>query len=474
MNLYKWQENAIDLSKKQHNLALFCAMGVGKTCAAINIIRDKFTANKRVMRTLILGPVSVMFNWQREILKFSKIKDEYIFVSTGSGAKRVNDLAKFLKHGDKHIIITNYESLRNKELFKLLDEFVPEILLCDESHLVKAYNSQQSKLTYMLAKNAIHTYILTGTPILNSPMDIFMQYKILDKGETFGSNFFSFRNTYFFDANACWAAKGGNYFPNYQPRKELFPLLKDKIYSKAIRVLKEECLDLPERICQIYDVELSPNQKKAYKEMKRDLITFIDNNKGESKAVIANLALTKALRLQQIVTGFVTAEDGSILDLGDNQRLQVTKELLSQLVSEHKVILWCSFKHNYRQLEKICKELKIEYVFITGEQSTKQKQESIDRFDNDPKVRVVIANRRAGGTGINLIQASYSIIFSRNFSLAEENQSMDRNHRSGSEIHKQIVKIDLVAKGSIDEMVVRALSNKQEISKILLDNIDCI
>ena len=133
------------------------------------------------------------------------------------------------------------------------------------------------------------------------------------------------------------------------------------------------------------------------------------------------------------------------------------------------VILWCAFKYDYEQLSKICKELEYEHVFITGGMSLEDKQEAIRTFSGEENCPVVIANRRAGGIGINLVEASHSIVYSRNFSLGDELQSEARNHRGGSEMHDKIIKIDIVARGTIDELVLEALSNKQKLSDRIVD-----
>ena len=135
----------------------------------------------------------------------------------------------------------------------------------------------------------------------------------------------------------------------------------------------------------------------------------------------------------------------------------------------HKCILWCSFRANYVQLGRLCTEMGINHVFLTGEQNLEGKKHAMDSFNSDESCSVIIANRRAGGIGINLVTASYSIVYSRNFSLGDELQSEARNHRGGSQIHDQIVKIDIAAKDTIDEHVLMALKNKQDISKKVID-----
>lgn len=187
--------------------------------------------------------------------------------------------------------------------------------------------------------------------------------------------------------------------------------------------------------------------------------------------VTANLAVVKALRLLQICTGFVGTDLGEDFVFEKNPRLDICEEYLEELTPEHKVIVWCSFKQNYRMVEKVCKKLEVDYVLLTGEQNSREKGEAVERFQTDPKCRVIIANRASGGVGVNLTAASYSIVYSRNFSLAEELQSEARNHRGGSEIHDQIVKIDLCSIDTIEEGVLDSLMNKQEGAEAVLDRV---
>jgi SNF2 family DNA or RNA helicase len=120
-------------------------------------------------------------------------------------------------------------------------------------------------------------------------------------------------------------------------------------------------------------------------------------------------------------------------------------------------------------ITSLCKKLKIKSVMLTGKQSTKEKQEAIDSFQEDQEVRVMIANRKAGGTGITLTAASYSIIYSRDVSLANEIQSEARNYRKGSEVHEKITKIDLITPDTVEEKVLHALTTKQKISDVIID-----
>lgn len=468
MKSYKWQEETEIECRNRNYYGLFAEMGTGKTKTMIDILRHKYNTEKKILPTIVFGPLSVIYNWKNEFIKWSKIDTSKIHVSSGNGAKRIKQLDKFIEHQDG-IVIINYESLRSDEVFNLLRKFNPQVLVCDESHMVKAYNSLQSKKTYSLSLSCKYRFILTGTPLANSPMDIFQQYKIMDHGNTFGDNFFVFRSKYFKDANAAWSHRP-NHFPKWIPDPDKFEELNKKVYSCAVRVLKKDCLDLPELIEQVRVVELSPKQKKLYSAMKKDFIAWIDDQK--EIASIASIALVKALRLQQIVSGHLTDDHGVVHRIEDsNPRLDEVSDLLDMICPDHKIILWTSFSDDVAQLEALCKKKKLEYVTIVGGQDGKDRQDSIDLFNNNVSTRVCIANRRAGGSGISLCAASYSLVYSRNFSLTEEEQSKARNHRGGSEIHSSIVKIDLVAKDTIDEQILKALKEKKNISEKIIDYI---
>lgn len=502
--LWQHQKDGVAMARKIPNLALFFEMGTGKSRTTIEILRERFSAERRLMRTLILGPVIVVKNWQVEFGMYSKIQPYDVVPLTGPGKKRVKTFMEYavdpqtetLTRG--RIFITNYEAMEMDELVKVIKDWQPEILVCDESQRLKNHQSVRArkvvellgeyfedvpatvehpngsaielpKTKKVLRRKVKHVYELTGTPILNSAMDIFMQYRILDSGKTFGANFFEFRGQYFEDLNKGMPSQ--KHFPKWSPRPETYEILNNKIYSKAMRVLKKDCLDLPPLVRQKRFVELGKEQARIYKEMKNEYIAWVKSHEdtGEPRAVVAQMALTKALRLQQIVSGYAKTDDGAEIPIKDNPRLDDLRELLEELTPNHKVIVWATFHENYRQIAKVCKELKIEYVELHGGISTTEKNRAVDRFRTDNAVRVVIANQAAAGIGINLVEASYSIFYSRNFSLEQDLQAESRNYRGGSEVHEKVTRIDLVASETIDELILEALAMKQGIAEQILE-----
>lgn len=459
--LWKHQIQAIELSKKGTEFALFMEMGTGKTRTMIEILKAKYQEHGKLLRTLIVAPQVTLRNWKNEFAKFSDITEENILILRGSGKERATALTQSCS-GDGKIVVCNYETLLMKPCHDFLCLWRPDALIFDESHKLKNHAAIRSKKAYDLACASTYRYILTGTPILNSLIDIFQQYKVLDLGKTFGNNFYSdFRNVYFYNKNA--SSPSHVTWPDWRPRPSVDSLIQEMIFKKAFHVKKMECLDLPPLVKEKVFVSLGKEQKEYYEKMKKDFIFFI-----QGKACTGPMAVTKALRLQQIASGYIKLDTGAVIKIKDNPRRDAVIELLNDITPNHKVILWACFKENYIQLETVCNELKIPFVSYHGDSSTKERDTAIDDFNNKPEIRVFIGNPKAGGIGVNLTQASYTIYYTRNFSLEDDLQSEARNHRGGSEIHEKITRIDLVAENTIDEKIAEALANKQEISDKIL------
>lgn len=423
------------------------------------------------MRCLIVSPLSVLWQWKDEILKYSKIPKEGIFILHGTKDKKLKTLKEAMNRPGA-ICITNYESVIGEDLFALLAEWKPEIITLDESQKIKSNSSKRTKAIIKLGAYAEHRFILTGTMILNSVTDVFSQYQFLNPS-IFGNNFYSFQAKFMFDANAGWKGKS-NYFPNWQPRKDMYEELQRSIYQCAIRVTPEECIkDLPPLVTTKRVVEMSKEQSKMYKEMEKEFVTFIKNREGDLSPVEAQLAITKALRLQQIACGFVKDINEETIQIpGSNPRIAELKELLEEITLTEKVIIWTVFAATYKQIAKLCDELKLKYVFLTGEQSGEEKRDAMLSFQTNPDCKVIISNPSAGGTGTTLTAAKYAIYYSRNFSLGDFLQSQARNRRGGSgELHDTIFHIHITAKDSLDEHILEALSNKENVAKSVIDRI---
>jgi SNF2 family DNA or RNA helicase len=356
--LWNHQKLTVQYALEQKGFGIFHEPGTGKTGTTINIMRHLFARVGNIRKTLILSPLVTLNNWAEEFCKFSTIDPAHVLVLEGTGDQKWRRFVKFVRDQDNQmtnnrIVIANYEAMQNKKLHLAIMGWRPEILVCDESHRVKNPRGKRAEQVCKIADQAAHKYILTGTPILNSSQDVFFQYRIMDGGATFGDSFWAFRNKYFVDKNAWMAGRPG-YFPDWQERTELRGEISRKMYfddagrPRAHRVEKKECIDLPPMVKVKIKVELSPDQRKMYDQMKDEFLTYVEELKNTDKplAVVANMAVTKALRLQQITCGFVKAEDGNEYPIKDNPRLEALKDLLEDTTPAGKVIVWCMHGNN--------------------------------------------------------------------------------------------------------------------------------
>ena len=467
LTFWKHQLEAISHAKHRDHIALFMEVGTGKTATAIQILREWCLIENKVLSGIVLCPPIVIDQWKEEFIKFSKLGG-YIVPVKGTGKQRAKILADNI--GKPRIFITNYETLNMADCFKLLTKAKLDVLVADECHKLKSGTAKRTKQTIALSATTRKRIIMTGTPILQSPLDLFSQFLVMDGGETFGKNFFVFRATYFYDKNAGMPKH--IHFPDWRMRPNVEKKLNELVYKKAVRAKKSECLDLPPLLREEVPVEMSPQQKKVYKQMEEDLVVFMDEHGGEGVADV-DLILTQVLRLQQIVSGFipVTTEgvEEKIIEFEDNPREVALTNLLEEITPGNKVIVWASFKQNYEAIRRVCERVGVKYVEITGQRTEKQKAEAVKLFREDDSYRVCIANQKAGGVGLNLIEASYSIYYSRSYSLEDDIQSEARNYRGGSERHDKVTRIDLVCRGSVDDIVLDTLKQKQNLAEKILD-----
>ena len=294
-----WEHQANDVRKcaNEDSYGLFYQQGAGKTAAAISILRLWCMQAGRKLSGIIFCPINVVHQWPEELNEWSKLGSSAVPL-VGTGKKRESLLRKHLlrKGTDHPIFITNYATCLMKPIQELLINNTLDFGVWDESQRLKNPTSKRSKAMVKISKDMSKKLILSGSPFLNSPMDFFNQFLVLDGGKTFGNNFFVFRAKYFFDANA--GMRGSQkYFPLWKPRKGLVEEFNAIIKRRSTRVLKKDCLDLPPLVKQKIYVEMGPEQKRVYKELAKDLVATLKDG-----AVVADIVLVKLLRLCLLYT----------------------------------------------------------------------------------------------------------------------------------------------------------------------------
>lgn len=458
MSLWEHQKVAVQRAKPLDYFGLFMEQGTGKSYTLCSIVQDKFKAEGRQLRTLILCPGIVIDNWKQEFKRIPEIDQNTIIPLVNRGEDRLHT---FLNAPKDSIFVTNYQALLMPKLFEKMLKDPFEIIICDESQRIKTYNSKTTKALLKLSQRAKYRYALSGTPILNTVSDIFPQIQFLDNGETFGTNFFKFRSEYFVDFNSNMPRHC--YFPNWKMKPETPDRIQKAIEPISMRVLKKDCLDLPPLVKQVVHCEMNPEQERIYKELEKDFVSSI-----EGTQIITDMELTKILRLQQIVTGYIPDANDKIRVFKENSRNSALRELFESIGPDHKIIVWACFKQNFRDIELICNDAKLPYVEVHGGISPPNQRKNCEIFSTDGGCRVLIGHPRSAGVGINLTAASYAIFYSRSFSLEDDLQAEARNYRGGSEHHRSITRIDLLSPNTIDEVILEALAAKEQLGAAVL------
>jgi len=369
-------------------------------------------------------------------------------------------LDKKYKYKEKHLnyYLINVEAFSHTKGFKLIEKLLGErglklAMVIDEATTIKNRTASRTKNLIKLGRGIKYKRILTGSPVTKSPLDLFAQCEFLKQSLLGHKSFYTFQARYAILKQLSLPGQRSTMIPIGSQNLEE---LEQKIKTFSFRVTKEECMDLPDKVYQKRDVVLTTEQQNYYDQLKKhsramlldDMVSF--NNK-----------LTEIIKLQQVCNGFVRTDSGDTIDLKDAKM----KELF-QVLDEHegKVIIWSSFVYN---IETIIKKLNEKFgkgstVAIYGAVSVKDRKDNVHKFQTDSKVRFFVGNPVTGGYGLNLTKATLVVYYNNSFNLEVRTQSEDRAHRHGQE--KQVTYVDLIAKGTIDEFVVKSLKSKHKLS----------
>jgi SNF2 family DNA or RNA helicase len=460
--LWEHQIKGIERAEHLDYFGFFFEVGTGKSRALIETCESKYAVHGKVLRTLVLTPLIVVENFRREFDKFGRQSKGKAAPLLGKFSDKLKLLKEVTRVGRTPILITNYETLQNKEVMDALKTWCPEILVADELHKLKNPTSLRTKNCQALSDRAKYRFGLSGTPVLNSEMDLFSQVRFLDHGKALGSNFFVFRQQYFYDVNAARRSTT-SYFPMWKVRPSAADQLKAKITPFTMAVKKKDALDLPPLVLKEVHLTMDHDQLRCYNEMKKNFITFL-----KDKAATAELAITKSLRLLQITSGFVKTEDGTEVVFSPSPKQLALEKLLEEIAPTAKSVIWCTFRKNYEIVEGVCNKLGLKFATLHGD--TKNRQEEIDRFQTDDETRVIICNAAAAGVGISLTSASYMIFFSKNFNYGDSVQAEARAYRAGSEQFESVTRIDLICSDTIDSIVHSVLKEKEALADKMMSN----
>lgn len=434
--LFPHQVDIINAARGKRYFAIFADCGTGKTRCAIELMRQASGS------ILIIAPNTILENWAEEIKHWSNLT--YIILQ-GSKAKRLQLLNKLVD-----VYIINYEALRILEPELAAMNF--NMIIADEIQKLKGHRSLQSKAAFRLSQRIQYRLGLTGTPIINNLCDVFAEYRFLNPF-IFGFSFYRFRNRY--------CVMGGymnKEIKGYVNVEEL----QDKVHSIAIRVRKEDCLKLPDKVYQTHSVDLSPEQKRVYNELKKE---FIAELKG--KVVTAPYILTRITRLSQCTAGFVKTEDSEEINFDTNPKLRWLREFIEDLPKDEKVVIFFRFIKELKNLRAMFNDMGISFVEVYGE--TKDRQDKINAFNKGP-AQIFCCQLQTAGLGVNLHSARYCVFLSNSYSWGDRLQAEDRLHRIGQT--RNVVYLDIIARQTIDETILKCLKSKKDLAESIMEEVN--
>jgi len=459
---YEHQKDALKKCWNKEAFAIFAEMGTGKTKIALDNACILYNRGK-IDRLLVVAPKGAYMNWVD--LEIPTHVPEYIGKkvlawkpSTSEKYKaQLKDIMNLSDYRLK-IMVMNVEAFSTKKGLNFAKLFLigRAMMIVDESTTIKNPQAKRTKNILSLAKETKYRRIMTGSPVTQSPMDLWSQMDFLDPEILGQSSFYAFRTRYaiMITANAAGGTHKYQKIVKFKNLAQLGQLVSPHSY----RILKKDCLDLPDKVYTKREVELSDEQKQAYAEMKTNAMTML---KGQSATALN--VLTQLIRLHQITCGHMKTDDGDIINF-KNLRLDELMQILGETTG--KVIIWANYIHDILSIEKAIKEEfgRNSYCTYYGATKAEDRQKCIYDFQNSENdCRFFIGNTQTGGYGITLTAASTVIYYSNNYDLEKRIQSEDRAHRIGQK--NAVLYIDLVAKGTVDEKIIQSLRNKVSIAK---------
>jgi len=418
---------------------LFDEQGLGKSEQLICAL-DLLQRRGAIARAVIVCPNSVKYPWGDEISKHCALSYRIV---EGDRRRRAAALAS-----EAFFLVLNYELLRIE--FTALERLFASCkcaLVFDESQKIKNRNTKTTKAAQKLALQTEVRYLATGTPVGNRPEDLWAQIQVLDGGRLFGK---------YHDFLQDYCQLGNKYSTWAIVRYKNLNQLRDKLRSISIRRLKNQVLDLPEKLYQLHHVDLCEAQAAMYRQMRDTLaVTIRDLTEREVEQKAQNI-MVQMVRLSQI------ASNPRLLDKhyqDGNAKLEELDSLLEDLLyDDKKVIIWTSYVDNVLELCSRYERYQPRAIF--GQVSPEERFRIVADFQSDPAIKILIGTPKSAREGLTLTRADTAIYFDRTFNAVDYWQSQDRIHRIGQAGSCTI--INLVARDTIEEYIDQVLAMKRE------------
>ncbi len=459
---YAHQMTALEKSWNKETYAYFMEMGTGKTKVLIDNAAMLYDKGK-IDGVLIIAPKGVIKTWYEQELP-THLPDHIENVSilwqaniTKTQKEKLDSL--FEPEELLHILIMNVEAFSTTKGTEFAHKYISchnTLMVIDESTTIKNPSAKRTKNILKLSTETKYRRIMTGSPVTKNPLDLYSQCEFLDPWLLDFTSYYAFRNRYAEMKTLNVRGRSIQIVDKFKNLGELSDQLKEFSY----RVLKEDCLDLPEKNWTKRQITLTPDQRKLYIQMKQTALAHL-NGKVTSTVTV----LTQLMRLHQITCGHFTADDGSTQPI-DNNRVSELMNVVSEM--EGKAIIWAHYQYDITSIIKEIVKVHgpgsvVDYYGLTPQD---ERQDNIRKFQDDPRCRFIVGTPSTGGYGITLTAANTVIYYSNGYDLEKRLQSEDRAHRIGQK--KNVTYVDIIAEDTVDEKIVKALRDKINIASQVL------
>ena len=415
------QKIAIEKLAGSKRFILADDMGLGKTTSTI--IAALETGSKKI---LIVCPASLKINWQREITNYS---DRPVFIAEGK---------KFSTEDD--FVIVNYDILKNfhdsdpkKKDESLLTQSGFDLVILDEAHMISNVQAQRTKIINSFAKKVDRVWLLTGTPMTSRPMNYYNLLNLIESPVAQNWKAYAIRYCQGFQFTAgkrkVWNVMGASNLEE----------LRDRTSKQILRRLKEEVLDLPDKIITPVYLRL---KSKEYEDLMGEYYEWYDKNPDESSSL--TVQFSKLMKVRKVIA---------------NEKTKQTIEFAENILEQgKKVIIFTNFTDT---LQTIYQHFGKQAVYLDGSCSNAMRQQSVDSFQNDDKIRIFVGNLKAAGVGLTLTSAEVVIMNDLSFVPAEHAQAEDRAYRYGQK--SNVLVYYPLFENTIEGAIYDILNNKKRI-----------
>ena len=460
------QIDALEYGWDRPEFGLFMEMGTGKSKVLIDNMGMLYL-DGQIDFALVIAPKGVYRNWvAKEIPEHMSddIPHRVIRWVSGPNKKQQEEMRSVKdKFDGLTIFVMNveaYSSLKGQKAGAWMAGALGArgMIAIDESTTIKNHKAKRTKALMKIAAGFKYRRLLTGSPVTKSPMDIYSQCEFLRPGLLGFESYYAFQGRYAVVQRRTMGAAAFQQIVGFRNLDEL----TQRIDMFSFRVLKKDCLDLPDKIYTARYVGMTTQQFQMYEQIRRHAMVLLDS--GEMSTAPA--VITQMLRLQQIMSGHLKTDDGDMLYFPSKRM-----EALEEIINEHngKAIIWSRFRYDIIQITEMLNKKFGQGCAVSyfGDTSDDDRAAAVLNFQNpDHPLKFFVGNPATAGYGLTLTEANLVVYYANDFNLETRIQSEDRAHRIGQK--NNVTYIDLICEGSIDERIVKALRAKIDIGAKVL------